>query len=357
MKKEMNRRNFLLTTGAGVLSAGVLSANELSDPQDKLFYSSNQKNKLSKIVPNRLKPGSKIAITAPASPINEWQIKGAIKTFKALGCEVVIGDTIKNPTSNYRYFSESEETRANELMSFVEDKSIDCILCGRGGYGVMRILDKLDFNKFRQNPKIIIGFSDITALLTSVYNLSGLVTYHGPVASSTFNNFTLENMKRVLFVNEDQDFTFDYPKAQVIQEGIAEGHLTGGNLKMIVSTLRTPFEIDTDDSILFLEDVDEHPYKIDRMLTQLKLSGKLDGVKGFIFGIFKGLNERKPFYPNNSFTLREVIDQLIVPLGKPIVMGMPIGHIKEKMTLPIGVRARMDTHQKAIQFLELPVLV
>ncbi|MDC1069075.1 LD-carboxypeptidase [Candidatus Kapabacteria bacterium] len=356
-KTTMNRRNFLLASGMGVISAKSLTSNTFKDQQDGLFYSGeSNKSKLTKIFPKPLREGSKIAITAPASPISEWQVRGAVRTFKKLGCETVIGDTIKNPKGEYRYFSESEDKRAKELMDFVEDPSIDCILCGRGGYGVMRILNKLDFEKFRKNPKIIIGFSDITALLTSVYNLAGLVTYHGPVASSTFNNFTLENFKKVLFFNQDQNFTFDYPRADIIQSGVATGNLTGGNLKMIVSTLGTPYETDTEDSILFLEDVDEHPYKIDRMLTQLKLAGKLDSVKGFIFGIFKGLNVRKPFYPNNSFTLREVIDQVIVPLGKPVVIGMPIGHIKEKFTMPIGVRARLDTETKSIQFLELPVL-
>lgn len=354
----MNRRNFILASGFGVASAKSLVSKPFSDPQDSLFYSAEQNRKrLSNVLPKRLTEGSKIAVTAPASPINEWQIKGAIKSFEALGCNLVVGDTIKNPKEKYRYFSESEENRASELMAFVENPEIDCILCGRGGYGVMRILDKLDFAKFRENPKIIVGFSDITALLTSVYNLSGLVTYHGPVASSSFNRFTLENLKKVLFVNQDQDLTFSYPRAEVIQGGRAEGKLTGGNLKMIVSTLRTPYEIDTEGSILFLEDVDEHPYKIDRMLTQLKLAGKLDTVNAFVFGIFKGLNERKPFYPNNSFTLREVIEQLIVPLGKPILMGMPIGHIKEKLTLPIGVKASVSTDSKSIQLLELPVSV
>lgn len=353
----MNRRNFIIASGLGVLSTKALKANSFSDPQDSLFYSANQKvSRPTNVIPKRLKKGSKIAITAPASPVSEWQVSGAKKTFEALGCEVVVGDTIKNPTKNYRYFSESEDKRAHELMKFVVDPEIDCILCGRGGYGVMRILDKLDFAKFRENPKIIIGFSDITALLTSVYNISGLVTYHGPVASSSFNRFTLENLKKVLFENHDQDFTFSYPKAEVLQDGVAEGRLTGGNLKMIVSTLRTPYEIDTTDSILFLEDIDEHPYKIDRMLTQLKLSGKLDSVKGFVFGIFKGLNQRKPFYPNNSFTLKEVIDQIIKPMGKPIVLGMPIGHIKEKLTLPIGIKARVSASEKKLQLLELPVL-
>lgn len=353
----MKRRNFILSAGLGLLGAKSLNANPISDPQDSIFYYKNTKKKepITKVFPKRLKEGSVIAITAPASPINEWNIRGAIKTFQSLGCSVKIGKTIKDQDGSYRYFSASEEDRAKELMDFVQDPEVDAILCGRGGYGVMRILDKLDFDEFRKNPKIIIGYSDITALLNSIYNISGVVTFHGPVASSEFNRFTLDNFKKVLFVDEMSNTSITDSSAKVIQSGTASGNLVGGNLKMIVSTLRTPYEINTDNSILFLEDIDEHPYKIDRMLTQMKLSGKLDSVNGFIFGIFKGLNKREPFYPNNSYTLLEVIEQLIVPLGKPILIDMPIGHIAKKLTLPIGVNTSINTDTKSIDFLESPV--
>lgn len=314
-------------------------------------------SEIGRIIPAPLKRGSKIAITAPASPTSMYEIRHAIKTFKGLGCEVVVGKTISEIDRSYRYFSGSEETRVNEFMEFVERDDIDCILCGRGGYGIMRIIDELDYEKIKANPKIIMGFSDITVLLNSVFNKTGLISYHGPVASSTFNRFTLDSMKKVLFREaEVGNYKLNTNKAIVVNGGKAEGKLVGGNLRMIASTLGTPYEIDTRDSILFIEEISEPSYKIDRMLTQLKLSGKLDECKGFMFGYFKDLNKRRPFHPNSSFTIMEVIEQIIKPYNKPTMVNMPFGHVKDKMTLPIGLLASLDSDKKQFELLEEPVL-
>lgn len=360
-----NRRKFLTTSAAALLGAGILKSKEFLDPALTIEYpdfndfeapkSSTQLNE--KIYPKMLKAGSTVAITAPASPTNQYEIRHSVRMLKNLGCKVIVGDTIKNPKAHFRYFSDSEQSRATEFMSFVEDSNVDAILCGRGGYGVMRILDLLDFEKIKANPKPIIGFSDITALLNPIYQLAGVVSFHGPVASSTFDSFTESMFKKVLFEGEiDKGVKVTHNTAEIINPGKATGKLVGGNLKMIVSTLRTPYEIDTDDSILFLEDIDEHPYKIDRMLTQLKLAGKLDNINGFLLGQFKGVNKRHPYHPNNSFTLKEVVDQILKPLGKPILLGMPFGHVKSKLTLPIGVLAEMDADNKSLELLEKPVI-
>lgn len=348
----INRRNFITLSGLGLLSSKVVNARNLS-PQTVGVYD-NEPNKLNIIIPKRLKEGSKIAITAPASPTSMGEINKGIKTFKSLACEVVVGNTISKQNNSHRYFSASEEQRAEEFMSFIEDETVDAIVCGRGGYGVMRILDQLDYDKIRANPKIIMGFSDITALLNSLYAKSGLVSYHGPVASSSFNSYTVTHLKDIFFTNEN--LKYKDKSAISIQGGVAEGKLVGGNLKMVVSTLGTPYEIDTKDSILFLEDIGEHPYKIDRMLTQLKLAGKLKTCTGFVFGIFKNINERKPFYPNYSYTIKEVVEQIIKPYGKPILMEMPIGHIENKITLPIGIKARINAENKELELIENPVV-
>ena len=347
----LNRRSFIGLSGLGLLSSKLYSANKYS-PQTVGVYE-NDYNNLDIIVPSRLKEGSNIAITAPASPTSMWEINKGVNTFKSLSCNVVVGDTIKKQTNSNKYLSAPDQQRLDEFMSFIEDESINAIVCGRGGYGVMRILDKLDYSLIRSNPKIILGFSDITALLLAVYNKSRIVSYHGPVASSSFNSFTLSHLKDMFLTNES--LTFKENSALNLQSGAGEGRLVGGNLRMIVSTLGTPYEIDTRDSILFLEDVDEHPYKIDRMLTQLRLSGKLDTCNGFIFGKFNSLNTRKPFYPNYSYTIREVVEQVISPFNKPILMEMPIGHIENKLTLPIGIKARLNSSTKELELIENPV--
>ena len=352
-----NRRSFISGSIATVLGLGTLGSNTFSNEIATVPLPKNEDKKKELIYPRVLTPGSTIAITAPASPTNQYEIRHATKLLKSLGCKVEIGKTITDHNPKNRYFSASDDQRLNELMGFFEREDVDGIIAARGGYGVMRILDQIDFDLIRKNPKVIVGFSDITALLNPIYTLSGLVSFHGPVASSTFNRFTTENFKKVLFEGEvEKGLNHSHTSATTINGGIAEGKLVGGNLKMIVSTLQTPFEIDTENSILFLEDIDEHPYKIDRMLTQLKLSGKLDNVKGFLLGQFSGVNKRHPFYPNTSFTLKEVIDQILTPLEKPIVLGMPFGHVKDKLTLPIGVDACLDADKKSISLNEKPVL-
>lgn len=353
MKRDMlNRRSFITLSGLGLLSSKLIAANKFSPQTAGVFE--NETGVLDIIVPKRLKEGSKVAITAPASSTTMWEIDKGVKSFKSLSCNVVVGDIISKQKNKYNYFSAPDEQRLDEFMSFIVDDSVDAIVCGRGGFGVMRILDKLDYELIRANPKIIMGFSDITALLLAIYTKSKVVSYHGPVASSSFNSFTVSNLKDVFFTNEN--LIFKEPNALTMQGGEGFGKLVGGNLKMIVSTLGTPYEIDTTDSILFLEDVGEHPYQIDRMLTQLRLSGKLDTCKGFIFGKFKDINQRKPFYPNYSLTIKEVVEQVIKPYNKPILMETSIGHIENKLTLPIGIKARLNAEKKEIELIENPVV-
>lgn len=353
MKRDMlNRRSFITLSGLGLLSSKLIAANKFSPQTAGVFE--NEAGVMNIIVPKRLKEGSKVAITAPASSTTMWEIDKGVRSFKSLSCNVVVGDTILKQKNKYNYFSAPDEQRLDEFMSFIVDDSIDAIVCGRGGFGVMRILDKLDYELIRANPKIIMGFSDITALLLAIYTQSRIVSYHGPVASSSFNSFTISHLKDMFFTNEN--LTFKDNSALSLQGGEAIGKLVGGNLKMIVSTLGTPYEIDTTDAILFLEDVGEHPYQIDRMLTQLRLSGKLDKCKGFVFGTFKNINQRKPFFPNYSLTIKEVVEQVIKPFNKPILMEMPIGHIENKLTFPIGIEARLNADKKEIELIESPVM-
>lgn len=305
-------------------------------------------------IPQGLKKGSKVAITAPASSTSLGEIAGGISFFKNIGCDVIVGDTIKNYNSSNRYFSAPDEVRANELMQFYQNENINCIIAARGGYGSLRILPLLDFETIRRNPKILIGFSDISALLNAVFIKTRTISFHGPVASSNFDNFTNENLKNSIIFNKDfNKLVNKFPSMNVINEGIAQGRLVGGNLTVISSTLGTDYEIETDGAILFLEEISEHPYKIDRMLTQLWLAEKLQKASGIIFGYFHSIDSRRNFYPGYSFTIRQVIESRVKPLGIPAVFGLPIGHnSKMLMTLPIGTMAELDTNNKTLSLLE-----
>lgn len=331
------------------------SANNLEYP-DKVPQRVYQNNEI--IKPKALKRRDTIAITAPASPTSMGEIAATVKLFKSLGFNVVVGDTIKNQNINFRYLSDDDEKRAAELMGFVNDENVNAIICGRGGYGVMRTFPYLDFNSFTKNPKIIVGYSDITALLIAINKKSNLVCFHGPVATTKFDAFTFANFTKILF--DEQQFTkieTYLSEMTSINEGIASGVVTGGNLKLIVSTLGTPYEINTDDSILFIEEINEHPYEIDRMITQLVLSDKLNNVKGIVFGKFQNANQRMPFHPFAQFTIVEVIEQLLKPFNIPIVYNIPFGHTDIMLTLPLGVKVELNTKNKSLTFLEPSVSI
>jgi muramoyltetrapeptide carboxypeptidase len=331
------------------------SFNNLEYP-DKVPQKIYQHNEI--IKPRALKRGDTIAITAPASPTSLGEIAATVKLFKNLGFNVVVGDTIKNQNINFRYLSDDDEKRATELMNFVIDENVNAIICGRGGYGVMRTFPYLDFTNFTKNPKIIVGFSDITALLLAINKKSNLVCFHGPVATTKFDAFTFANFTKILF--DEQQFTkieTYLSEMTSINEGVASGVVTGGNLKLIVSTLGTPYEINTDNTILFIEEINEHPYEIDRMITQLVLSEKLNNVKGIVFGKFNNPHKRMPFHPFAQFTIVEIIEQLLKPFNIPIVYNIPFGHTDIMLTLPIGIKVELNTKNKSLTFLEPSVSI
>jgi muramoyltetrapeptide carboxypeptidase len=371
----MKRRSFLHSVGTGFSVLGFASIQAKASTGNGEFVNttesvlSNNMNKHSDFVsllPSALKKGSTIGITAPASGVDNAEIQEGIALLKASGYSIVLGNTL---TRKYGYLSAPDSERAAEFMEFVERPDIDCILCARGGYGVMRILPMLDFGVIRANPKIIIGYSDITALLVAITKLSNVITYHGPVASSTFDSFTVDYFKKTLckpitneiitepILSEYTPISFSDSRMTTLSKGIAKGRLTGGNLSMIVATLGTPYEIDTKDSLLFLEDIAEEPYRIDRMLTQLWLAGKLQQCAGIILGQFKNCEAKRVPGFEVSFSLQEVLESRITSLGIPAVYGLPIGHVKSKMTIPLGVMAELDAGNKTFSIMERPVSI
>lgn len=302
------------------------------------------------IKPNKLRKGSTIGIIAPAGPIiNAERIKKGVDVLKRLGFNVVEGENIY---SKKGYFSSGDGQRADEFNSFFESDGIDAVLCLRGGYGTLRILDKINYSTISANPKVFIGYSDITALHIAINKMCNMVTFHGPMLNSDFggdiDEYTLNSFLRCV-TDETPIGEFENPREygelKVLYPGTGCGRLVGGNLTVMVSTIGTPFEIDLDGSILFIEDVGEEPYRVDRMLTQLILGGKMDNCRGIVLGQWTHCSSNNP---DRSFTLEEVFADRLIPLKIPILYNAAIGHQKMKATLPYGVNAMITNDGRLI---------
>jgi muramoyltetrapeptide carboxypeptidase len=356
-KMIISRRKFVISSVAAtgiILSQNMLNGeNTPNKPDNEKNTQLSQTNNI--IKPAALSEGSTVAIAAPASHTSLAAVQKGVKFFKNKGCKIIFGETIKNRKLNERYLSASDEYRKEEFMNFIQNDDVNCIFTARGGTGTLRILDLLDYDSIRKHPKIVLGFSDITALLTAITRKTGIVTYHGPVASSEFSTEQKKSLSDTLFDDCKIPIEYKAKSAIVINTGKAEGILVGGNLSMFVSLLGTPYEPDTEGSILFLEETREEPYKIDRMLNQLMLAGKLQKANALVFGYFKNLNTRRNFYPGISFTVKQIIEQIAEKLPIPVVLGMPIGHHDENITLPLGIRAVLDTSSKTLSIIEKPV--
>ncbi len=356
-KQKISRRNFISLLGmlpivakpmfAATLDNGHESSSVFNIHNTDFVPKYNTGDPI--IIPPKLKSGDTVAFAAPASPVNTGGIAEYVRYFKAKGCRIYIADSIKKQCNNNRYFAAPDEERAAELNALFANSDIKAIICGRGGYGVMRTLNMLDYSMIRCNPKIIMGYSDITALLLAIYRKSGIITYHGPVASSNLSDAHRQNMDSLLFNADNAPVKYGIPSMKVIAEGTAQGILQGGNLTLISSTFGTDYEIDLSNSILFVEDVSILAHEFDRMLTQLIISNKLSSCKAVVFGMMKGLERRGNFFPNRSYTILEVMEQLIKPLGIPCVYNIPFGHIQSQIILPIGMPAALNTKETTIE--------
>ncbi len=297
----------------------------------------------------RLTKDSKIGLVSPASKEKEDTIKSNVEILKNLGFKIEEG---KHIYDKYGYLCGSDKDRASDIMDMFLDDEVDMILSIRGGYGTMRILPLIDTNVIADNPKIFGGFSDITTLLNYFALKCNLTTFHCPMLSSNLNDkFTLESFLNTLLYG-NKPYSIKNPEgfpSECICPGTAEGRLVGGNLSLICSTLGTPYEIDTKDNILFIEDVKEEPYKVDRLLTQLSLAGKLDQCAGLILGQFT--NCELPHY-ERSLTLQQVFEDILFSLKKPILMNFMSGHSYPKLTLPIGAMVSLNSKTGVISTLE-----
>jgi muramoyltetrapeptide carboxypeptidase len=339
----ISRRDLFKFSGAAIGVAALAKFVPKAMGEDLLTPSLNLSVDDS-IIPPLLRKNSLVAITAPGSPTNTGECRFGVKLMKDNLCRVIFGDTVAKQKNEYKYLSQTDEFRAAEFMSFIKNPDVNAIFTARGGYGASRILDLLDYDIIRENPKLIIGYSDVTALLTAIYERTKIVTYHGPVASSLLNEFSSAYLQKIIFESPKfEPVVYQSPTMQTIIPGTTAGRLIGGNLTVICGLMGTKYEIDTKDAILFLEDVSEDAYKIDRKFNQLQLAGKFDDAAGIMFGIFPNLNRRRNFYPNMGYTIKELYAQYFSKYNKPIVYDVPFGHLADNLTLPIGTMAELDS--------------
>ena len=351
----LNRRKFLKSSAA--LSALSLAPFSANFARQKL---SPQTGLKPRILPDRLREGDLIGLVTPGGKITEEDLQDAIKNLEGFGFRTYYNDSV---LSTYGYFAGTDQERADELMHMFTNPDVDAIHCVRGGYGAIRILDLLDFERIRQNPKALLGYSDITALLTSIYELTGLITFHGPVGVSTFNDFTVKSFEDVLinpknkykYPYEREPGTEDNPEYDIytITGGKAEGELTGGNLSVLDSMIGSAYEPDFEGKIVYLEETGEKTYRIDKMLFHLLYATNLKKAAGIVMGIF---NEGGESPEEQGLTLKQAIEDLIKPLGISASYGLPFGHINNKITIPTGIRARLNADKNTLKLLEKAVI-
>ncbi|HWL41267.1 MAG TPA: LD-carboxypeptidase [Gemmatimonadaceae bacterium] len=282
-----------------------------------------------------------MALIAPAGPlVKPDELPRAQENARTLGWEPMVGD---HATERIGYLAGHDRDRLNDLNRALRDPKIDGIWILRGGYGMMRIIDGVDYDALSRSPKIIIGYSDATALHAAVQRRCRLITFHGPTAREQLSDFSRDSFKRA--VNERVDSCGTASLAREINAGAAEGRLVGGNLAVLSSLAGTPFAPDYTDSILILEDINEPVYRIDRMLQQLRLTGTLGGCRGIAFGDCTHCPEDAG---GGGRPLDEVFGELAHALGIPFLAGIPVGHIPEQWTIPLGAMATLDTKARSL---------
>ena len=325
------------------------------------FSEPSRSPKIKKIVkPARLKVGDTIAVVAPASGIEAEGFDKALQNLADLGFKTKAG---KSARAINGFLAGTDAERLTDLHEAFADKEVKAIWCVRGGYGASRILPDLDFSLIAKNPKILIGYSDITALHTAIHQRTGLVTFHGPVASSTFSDYAKTHVVNTL-INPSAPYKIELAadnvadesnlfKTETITGGKCRGRLIGGNLSLLSALAGTPFGLrDTKGKILLTEDVGEQPYRIDRMLVQLKQSIDFKQLAGIALGVFADCNPKNADSP----TLISVLKDQLGSLGIPVVYGLSFGHIRDQFTLPVGIEAELDAGNYTMTFLETGVV-
>jgi muramoyltetrapeptide carboxypeptidase len=306
------------------------------------------------IRPKKLRKGDVIGIISPASSPEDFNlVNKGVNYLESLGYRVEPG---KNINKNRGYLAGTDKERIKDIHQMFEDKNVNAIFCLRGGYGAFRLLDKINYKLIRSNPKIFVGFSEITSLQMAFLQKAKLITFAGPMLvpnfAKNFSEFTEENFWSVITSNKKPGKLSSPGKEKFpnINSGISTGQLVGGNLAVFSSLIGTEFFPDLKDKILLLEDVGEYPYKIDRMMNQLRLNRVFKKVKGIILGRFVDCIEHDP--NKKTLTLGEIMDDYLKDINIPVIYTFPHGHIKDFVTLPIGVKIKLNATRGFVEILE-----
>jgi muramoyltetrapeptide carboxypeptidase len=342
----MNRREFLTATAVAPAAASVIAASRAQAGSTP-------------IKPFRLKPGDTVGLVAPANAtFNTVDLDIARESLEALGLKVRVGEHLRD---RHGYLAGRDRDRAADINAFFRDSSVAAVLPIRGGWGSARLLPFLDYDSIRRNPKLVVGYSDVTALLTAIHARTGLVTFHGPNGMGRWDAYSLEFFKRVLFDGEAVTFansprtsdtnvlTPTQHRIRTIRPGTARGRLLGGNLTVLSAIAGSPYMPVWDGAVLFLEDVREDIYRVDRMLTTLKLAGILGRIRGFVFGTCSECGPGEGF---GALTFEELWADHIAPLNVPAWSGAMIGHGMPQWTVPVGAEVEIDATAGSIRMLE-----
>ncbi|GAB2608743.1 S66 peptidase family protein [Belliella aquatica] len=343
----MNKRNFIKSLGLTLGAVPFFAFDNLKEERSSSIS----------LLPKSLKKGDTVGLISPSSATAERiQFMFAQEALEALGFRVKLGENLKNRRG---HLAGTDEERAGDLNSMFADDEVKAIICIRGGSGAARILPMIDYKSIKKNPKPLLGYSDITALHNAIHAKTGLITFHGPNGTGSWNNFNVQQFENIFFdkalttfqneVQKGDDLVIKNNRTITLKSGTVEGKILGGNLTVLTALSGTPYLPDFKDSILFIEDIGEDPYKIDRMMSTLKLNGTLDQIKGFVFG---QCTDCTPSGGYGSLTLDDVLDDYILPLGIPAYKGAMIGHIQKQFIIPVGARVKLDADAGTLTMLE-----
>jgi len=344
----MHRRNFL---GTAALAATALA---LPGAGGRSAFAATPRRRL---LPVPLNPGDTIALVSPSAATDDpFDLQLAREAMEALGFKVKTG---AHYASRRGHLAGTDAGRADDLNAMFADREVKAVICVRGGSGAARLLPLLDYDAIRRNPKVLLGYSDITALHSAIQAQTGLVTFHGPMGSGSWNSFNADQFRRVFFERELMEYRNIAERGDelvqrrnrtvAIAGGKARGELVGGNLSVLVALAGSPYLPDFTGKILFLEDVSEAPYRIDRMFSTLKLMGALDRIAGLVFG---ECTDCEPGDGYGSLTLAQILDDYIKPLKIPAYRGAMIGHIRQQFIVPVGGKVEMDADAGTFRMLE-----
>lgn len=305
------------------------------------------------IKPRPLRRGDTIGLVGVSGAIHEpeTRFEKMLETIDALGYRVIVADSCRE---EYGYLSGTDASRAKGLNQMFRDDRVDAVVCMRGGYGVTRMLDRVDFDAIRANPKLLLGYSDITALHTAIHEKVGMATMHGPMPDSSWmelDDFSRRSMLRALSSTEPLGTLYN-PEGMAprcVVPGRCEGRLVGGNLSLIAALCGTPYQLNPEGKVLLLEDVGEYVYRLDSMLTQLRLAGMFEKCAGVVLGGFTRCTEE---YKRYALSLEDVIRDVVVPAGKPVLANLSIGHTPTKITVPLGVNCVVDAEAGTLTITE-----